>query len=88
MLSLKAIMTGGIMVSAWAISVFFLRFWKKTRDPLLLLFSVAFLLLGVEHAVIFSLRTERQFVAYVIRLIAFLLILLAIWNKNRRNDKR
>jgi Family of unknown function (DUF5985) len=84
---LNAMLAGGIMVSAWAISVFFVRFWKKTGDRLFALFAIAFFLLGVERVVIVSLPTRHQFAAYSIRLCAFLLIILAVWHKNTRNER-
>ena len=46
---LKSMLAGAIMVSAWAISVFFFRFWRKTGDRLFGLFSASFLLLGLER---------------------------------------
>ena len=83
---LNAMFAGGIMVSAWAISVFFMRFWRKTGDRLFVLFAIAFFLMGVERVVIVSLPAKHQFAAYSIRLCAFLLIILAGWQKNRRNE--
>ena len=84
---LNAMLAGGIMVSAWAISVFFMRFWRKTGDRLFVLFAIAFFLLGVERVVIVPLPAKHQFAAYLIRLCAFLLIILAVWQKNRRNEQ-
>ena len=74
---------GAIVASAWAISVFFLRFWRKTRDPLFGLFAAAFVLFGIERIVILVSATEIRPYVYLIRLGGFLLILLAIYQKNR-----
>lgn len=87
MLMLKAMLAGAILVSAWAISVFFLRFLRKTHDRLFAFFAAAFLLLGVERIAILALASEVQAFVYLIRLFAFVLILLAIVDKNRRGEK-
>jgi hypothetical protein len=83
----KAMMAGAIMVAAWAILVFFLRFWRKTGDRLFLFFAAAFLLLGIERIIILVLASDHQAFGYLIRLFAFLLILFAILDKNRKGGK-
>ncbi len=72
----------GFLVSA----LFFIRFWKTTRDRLFLFFSMAFGLLLAERVVraTLDLRSEWIPAVYMFRLIAFGLILFAIFNKNRR----
>ncbi|HEV2209817.1 MAG TPA: DUF5985 family protein [Verrucomicrobiae bacterium] len=84
---LKAMLAGAILVSAWAISVFFMRFWRKTHDPLFAFFAAAFLLLGIERIgmLVFAGGTEGSI--YLIRLVAFVLILAGIIGKNRRGNK-
>jgi hypothetical protein len=79
----KAILAGAIMLNAWAISVFFIRFWRRTRDRLFAWFALAFILLGVERILIISLSGEAYFHVYLVRLVAFLLIIFAVWDKNR-----
>jgi Family of unknown function (DUF5985) len=89
--ALKPLLAGGIMVAAWAIFVFFVRFSRKTRDSFFLWFAVAFLLVGVERVAIFVVGSRASFLVYLIRLTAFLLIITAIWDKNRRgkgNERR
>ena len=81
---LKSMLAGAIMLNAWAISVFFLRFWKKTHDRLFAWFAAAFLLLGAERLSILFPSGESALHFYLIRLVAFMLILFAIWEKNRR----
>jgi hypothetical protein len=75
----------GALVMACAVSgVFFLRFWRKTRDRLFVIFAVAFWLLGVNWLLLALVsRDEVQTVFYVVRLLAFILILLGIIEKNR-----
>jgi hypothetical protein len=88
MLILKSMLDGGILVGAWAICVFFFRFWRKTHDPLFAYFAAAFLLLGIERIAIVGLSSETQAFAYIIRLFSFGLIILAIVLKNRRGGNR
>lgn len=80
----KAMLAGAIMVSAWAIFVFFVRFWRKTRDRLFAFFASGFLLLGIERVSIVMLSAELEFFPYLLRLCAFLLILFGILDKNRK----
>ena len=84
MLKFDAIVGGAILLSAWAIALFFFRFWRKMHDPLFAYFAAAFFLLGVERIVILATLTEVRPEIYLIRLTAFILILLAIYHKNRR----
>lgn len=75
--------TMGLLVSA----LFFLRFWRDTQDGLFLGFAVAFLLLGAGQTILALADTpaEERAPIYVIRLVAFLLILYVIARKNLRS---
>jgi len=77
---------GAILLGAWAVALFFFRFWRKTRDRLFIYFASAFLLLGVERIILAFLNQESEYKSYVylIRLAAFLLITFAIIAKNSR----
>jgi hypothetical protein len=76
----------GAIVAGFAIAgLFFLKFWKRTRDELFLAFTGAFWLLGLGQALLTFSETifeERSWI-YLLRLLAFVLILVAIWRKNR-----
>ncbi|MFP2912064.1 DUF5985 family protein [Pyxidicoccus sp. 3LFB2] len=76
----------GATAMAWlACALFFLRFWKQSRDRLFGFFALAFSLLAcnaVAGAMLYT-DDERRHYIYVVRLFAFLLILYAIWDKNR-----
>lgn len=65
--------------------LFFLRFWRRTRDPLFMAFALAFALLGTGQAVLAlaNIPTEERGSLFLIRLSAFALILFAILRKNR-----
>ena len=70
---------------AWAAGLFFLRFWRESRDLLFALFGAAFWLLALSWtllAVISPTEESRPYV-YGLRLVAFLLIIAATVEKNR-----
>ncbi len=79
----------GIIVAGYAVAgAFFLKFWRQTHDRLFLIFALAFATLGAQRiALAFSSwEGERQVQIYSVRLLAFLLILGAIIDKNRRSS--
>ena len=78
-------LSGAAALGFFACALFFLRFWKRTREQLFLTFSLSFVLLGIGQTVIAlaQLPTEERGALYLIRLAAFLLILVAIYRKNR-----
>ena len=77
---------GIIVTASLTAGLFFLKFWRATRDPLFLAFSLALTIEGLNRTAL--LLVERPNEAspgiYVVRLLAFLLILGAIAWKNRR----
>lgn len=79
-----AFIAGAIVMGTLAVGLFFVRFWKVTRDRLFLLFGVAFFVEGLNRAAIaFSARpNEAHLSFYVVRLLSFALILVAIIGKN------
>ena len=80
----------GLLVMACAVAgLFFLRFWRKTRDRLFVVFAIAFWLLAVNWFwLAFSHRDEPETALYLLRLAGFVLILLGIWDKNRASRPR
>jgi len=79
-------LSGAVVMGFLIAGLFFLRFWKKTRDDLFLAFTLAFWLLGLTQALLtFSqIPAEERSWLYLLRLAAFILILAAIWRKNAR----
>lgn len=66
--------------------IFFLRFWRDTRDRLFAMFGVAFFILALQR---FGLdfaqdESERATLWYFVRLLAFIIIIAAIVDKNRK----
>jgi hypothetical protein len=78
-------LSGAVALGYMLAAMFFLRFWKRTADVLFLCFSVAFALLSIGQIVVASanIYVEDSSAAYLVRLAAFAIIILAVWRKNR-----
>jgi hypothetical protein len=84
--AMLAVLVSGAVTMGYAVAgLFFLRFWRETRDRLFLIFAGAFWLLGLQRlALAFTPdMIEDDTGLYLVRLFAFLLILAAIVDKNR-----
>lgn len=81
-------LVGGMLVAGYlVIGVFFLRFWYEGRDRLFAYFATAFFLLALQRGLL-SFLGERESVSlylYGTRAVAFLIILYAIIDKNRKS---
>jgi hypothetical protein len=66
--------------------LFFLRFWRDSRDRLFMWFALAFWMLAGSYVLlgVISLATEWRVYVFVVRLAAFCLILAGIYEKNRQ----
>jgi hypothetical protein len=83
--AVNSVTLGAVAMASSIAALFFLRFWRQTRDRLFLLFSLAF---GVDALTRLTLglgdiSDEQEPLFYIARLVTFALILLAIVNKNR-----
>lgn len=81
---IEAFMLGVIATSSLTAGVFFLKFWRKTRDSLFLAFGLAFVIEGLNRCAFLTLAkpNEGNPYIYTVRLLSFLLILGAILYKN------
>ena len=79
-----AFLAGAASMGFAVAALFFLRFWRDTRDSLFLSFAIAFLLLALAQTILTlgGIPLEERSWVYLIRLAAFVLILLAIVRKN------
>jgi uncharacterized membrane protein len=76
-LFLSGVLTMGYLVAA----LFFLRFWRQTHDRLFGWFAAAFFILALHRVFVVAMPDSE--LGYVVRLLAFVVILAAIWDKNR-----
>ena len=83
---LKPFLAGAISMACLTIALFFLRFWRRTGDRLFLAFAVAFGLLMLERVILVALAASHEFAPYVylVRLVAFAVIIGAVLDKNRK----
>ena len=77
--------SGAVALGAVVVAVFFARFWRQTGDRFFAIFALAFLVYASNSIL---LMVERNYghetvVAYAVRLASFVLILVAILDKNR-----
>jgi uncharacterized membrane protein HdeD (DUF308 family) len=81
---IETFLAGVICASSLTAALFFLRFWRDTRDSFFLAFAASFAIEGLSRAVgVFLPRAnEGSPWYYMVRLLAFLLILFAILRKN------
>jgi hypothetical protein len=86
---IEGFLIGVVVTTSVVAGLFFLRFWKRTHDPLFLAFGVAFLIEGVNRMRFLSLAdpSEGEPTIYLVRLFAFLLIAGAIIHKNLRRAR-
>lgn len=78
-------LNGVAMAASLGVGLFFLRMWRESRDRFFALFGLAFWILAVNWLVLVwaSPASEHRHYVYAIRLVAFLVIIAAIADKNR-----
>jgi hypothetical protein len=83
-LTVNQFLFGAIVTCCLIVGLFFLRFYRRTGDRLLLIFAISFWVLAVNWvALAFTNPQEDRVLLYVVRLLAFLSMLGAILDKNR-----
>jgi hypothetical protein len=77
-------LSGAVTLGFLIAAVFFLRFWRRTRDRFVLAFAAAFLLLAANQALAqwLGAADERVMYTYLLRVLGFVIILAAIVDKN------
>lgn len=87
--ALNQFLSGAMMMGYAAAGLFFFRFYRQTSDRLFLLFGIAFWILGLNRVAMVAapMTDEVQPMFYVVRLLAFVVILLAIFDKNRAGQR-
>ncbi|WP_208278822.1 DUF5985 family protein [Massilia oculi] len=83
-------LAGAIAMASLIIALFFLRFWRASRDRFFLYFALSFAIEGLHrvYAVMRDGGGEDSPLHYLIRLLAYGLILWAILEKNLPRKKR
>jgi uncharacterized membrane protein HdeD (DUF308 family) len=83
---MNLILLGAIAMACLVAALFFLRFWRQTGDRLFLFFALSFFVEGVNRVVLGLVghSNEEQPFFYLVRLFSFVLIAVAILDKNRK----
>ncbi len=86
-------MGGNVNVILWSmtamacfgVAVCFARFWRQTTDRLFGFFALAFTLLGANTVLLAAINPahESRHLVYLLRLAAFLVIIVGVIDKNR-----
>ncbi len=84
MLTSEGFLLGAIAAVSLAIGLFFLKYWRSTRDRFYLMFAASFILESINRTLIcFVGRSELEAWYYGVRFLTYALIVVAIWDKNR-----
>jgi hypothetical protein len=83
-------LSGAVTLAYVVASTYFVHFWRRTADRLFLAFALAFALLALNQVTVFAMgiEDERYNYVYVLRVLGFALILVAIVDKNVFARKR
>jgi hypothetical protein len=78
---------GAVAMGAATIGLFFLRFYRRSGERLFVFLSLAFFILGIHWITIAAVapRMETRHWLFLPRLLAFVLIIIGILDKNRRS---
>lgn len=83
---MREVLSGALAAGFSVVALYLVRFWTESRDRLFLFFASAFSLLGISSLTLGLSNPQGDFRAavYGLRLAAFVLILYAIYDKNRK----
>lgn len=81
---IEGFLLGVIATSSLIAALFFFAYWRRSRDILFLAFAVAFCMEGLNHATLLGAHHPNEAGPwyYLVRLVAFLIILAGIMKKN------
>lgn len=82
---MNELISGALVLGFSVIALFFLRFWRSTRDRLFAIFALSFSLMAVNRLVLAAanLPEDNYPYVYLMRLLANALIIYAVVDKNR-----
>jgi len=80
---------GALMMGCLVIGLVFLKYWRLSRDRFFIFFTGAFWMFAAGWGVRAFVQSagEHGHLVYLPRLAGFLLILIGIFDKNRRSTK-
>ncbi|HEX3912959.1 MAG TPA: DUF5985 family protein [Steroidobacteraceae bacterium] len=86
---MKSFLWGALTVETAVAAVFFLRYWHVSGDRFFGYFAFAFAFMALNWFAVSTIdpKLEVTHDAYFLRLVAFILIIVGILDKNRRNSR-
>ena len=80
------LLAGATALASAASALFFLRFWQESRDRLFAAFAAALALFALNRVVLAASdrESEELLVVYGLRACAFIVLIAAIVDRNRR----
>lgn len=88
--SVNHFFSGVTFLGAAAVGLFFIRFWRKSRERLFLILAIAFWMFAAERVILLGLpfildpgQPSPPHWVYLARFTAFMLLIVAIVEKNR-----
>jgi len=78
------VLAGAAAMASFAVALFFLKFWRRTRDSLFLLFAAAFAIdaVGRVALTVVQVSDTAEPIYFLPRLVMFSMIAIAIVTKN------
>lgn len=86
---MKQFLWGLLTMEAAVAALFFIRYWRSSGDRLFLYFALGFIAMALNWIGLSSVDPafELPHFVYLFRLLAFLLIIIGIIDKNRRTGR-
>lgn len=87
---LNMLLLGAIALASFTVGLFFLRFWRAGHDRFFLFFALSFFVEAANRVALALSESPNEGGAgyYWVRLVAYLLILVAVIDKNRKRSPR
>ncbi|UVT17922.1 MAG: hypothetical protein H8K04_08765 [Nitrospira sp.] len=84
-MALNEFLLGALVMGDLVLALFFLHYWRVTRDRFFVFFAWSFVLSCVSRLVLAGHLTnsESEPLVYLIRLLSYAVIVIAIFDKNR-----
>lgn len=81
---LNGFLLGVIATASFTAGLIFLKYWRRTRDSLFLSFAIAFIVEAANRTCLLFIDkpNEGKPVIYLVRLVVFMVLLIAIIRKN------
>lgn len=84
---MKSFLWGSLSTETTIAALFFVRYWRVSGDRLFGYFALAFAFMAINWIAVSIIdpKLEGTHYVYLLRLVAFILIIIGILDKNRRS---